>query len=115
MLWTIGWDSSDSADWAPGEWFERSSRRYHPGGAKYKTKMQREDDRILRRADGRTSGVILMHDTHPTSRDVLKGLIEELKRRGYGFSTLEDYCRWRWGDHVFDGYEDASSRPRAHG
>jgi peptidoglycan/xylan/chitin deacetylase (PgdA/CDA1 family) len=101
MLWTTGWDSSDSADWAKGEWFEASAKRYHPGSATYTKKMQRELGRILRRADGKASGVILMHDTHPTSRDVLKALIEELKLRGYSFATLEDYCRWRWGPEVF--------------
>lgn len=100
-LWTTGWDSSDSADWAKGEWFEVSAKRYHPGSESYREKMQRELGRILKRADGRASGVILMHDTHPTSRDILKPLIEELKRRGYAFATLEDYCRWRWGPEVF--------------
>jgi hypothetical protein len=66
--------------------------------------MLREVKRILGRADGTAGGIILMHDTHPTSRDVLKSLIEELKRRGYGFGTLEDYCRWRWGPNVFDRF-----------
>jgi peptidoglycan/xylan/chitin deacetylase (PgdA/CDA1 family) len=102
MMWTIGWDSSDSSDWAPGEWFEKNSAKYKPGGPAYELKVQREAQRILKRADGEASGVILMHDTHPTSRDVLKALIEELKRRGYSFGTLEDYARWRWGKGAFD-------------
>ncbi|HUW40284.1 MAG TPA: polysaccharide deacetylase family protein [Rectinemataceae bacterium] len=105
MMWTIGWDSGDSVDWAPGEWYEATNARYHPGGAKYDAKMRRELARIFRRADGSASGIILMHDTHPTSRDILKSLIEELKRRGYTFATLEDYCRWRWGPHVFDALD----------
>jgi peptidoglycan/xylan/chitin deacetylase (PgdA/CDA1 family) len=63
--------------------------------------MQRKMDRILKRADGIAGGIILMHDTHPTSRDVLKPLIDELKHRGYSFGTLEDYCRWRWEADVF--------------
>ncbi len=104
MLWTPGWDSSDSADWAKGEWYNASARRYEPGSPSYELKMLREVKRILRRADGIAGGIILMHDTHPTSRDVLKSLIEELKRRGYGFGTLEDYCRWRWGPNVFDRF-----------
>lgn len=102
MLWTIGWDSSDGVDWAGGEWFTVSGPRYHPGGPAYERKMERELDRILRRATMGASGVLLMHDTHPTSRDILKTLIEELKARGYRFGTLEDYCRWRWGPEVFD-------------
>jgi peptidoglycan/xylan/chitin deacetylase (PgdA/CDA1 family) len=101
MLWTTGWDSSDSADWADGEWFDSLAKNYHPGGPSYEAKMQREMGRILKWADGLASGVILMHDTHPTSRDILKSAIEELKRRGYSFATLEDYCRWRWGSGVF--------------
>jgi len=48
---------------------------------------------------------VLMHDTHPTTRDVLKSLIEELKKRGYSFGTLEDYCRWRWGSDVFKRFD----------
>jgi peptidoglycan/xylan/chitin deacetylase (PgdA/CDA1 family) len=104
MLWTPGWDSSDSADWAKGEWYNASVRRYEPGSPSYESKMRREVKRILGRADGIAGGIILMHDTHPTSRDVLKSLIEELKRRGYGFGTLEDYCRWRWGPNVFDRF-----------
>jgi peptidoglycan/xylan/chitin deacetylase (PgdA/CDA1 family) len=109
MLWTPGWDSSDSADWAKGEWYNASAKRYEPGSPSYELKMHRELGRILRRADGLAGGIILMHDTHPTSRDVLKPLIEELKRRGYGFGTLEDYCRWRWGDGALDRFAPAPS------
>lgn len=112
MLWTVGWDSSDSLDWASGEWYEASNARYHPGSDSYERKMRREMDRILKRADGAAGGIVLMHDTHPTSRDILKDLIEELKRRGYSFGTLEDYCRWRWGDDVFARL-DAKAAPSA--
>jgi peptidoglycan/xylan/chitin deacetylase (PgdA/CDA1 family) len=104
MLWTKGWDSSDSFDWATGEWYTTSGNRYHPGGPAYESKMEREVGRILKSADGVAGGIILMHDTHPTTRDILKSLIEELKRRGYSFGTLEDYCRWRWGATVFDRF-----------
>jgi Predicted xylanase/chitin deacetylase len=113
MLWTGGWDSSDSLDWAKGEWYTASAKRFAPGGPGYERKMEREKGRILARADGLASGVVLMHDTHPTSRDVLKSLIDELKARGYEFATLEDYCSWRWGPSVFErfdsGAQDAAS------
>jgi peptidoglycan/xylan/chitin deacetylase (PgdA/CDA1 family) len=109
MMWTIGWDSGDSVNWAKGEWYESTNARYHPGSATYDAKMRHELARIFRRADGRASGIILMHDTHPTSRDILKPLIEELKRRGYTFATLEDYCRWRWGPHVFDALDRSAA------
>jgi len=101
MMWTLGWDSADSVNWAPGEWMESTSARYNPADTGYLKKMSIDMTRILKHADGTASGVILMHDTHPTSRDILKQLIETLKQRGYTFATLEDYARWRWGDDVF--------------
>lgn len=107
VMWTTGWDSGDSTDWAKGEWFMEKAKRYHPGGPAYEAKMKRELDRILKRADGTASGVILMHDTHPTSRDVLRILIDELKKRGYAFGTMEEYCQWRWGEGVFNAYGPA--------
>lgn len=109
MLWTIGWDSSDSFDWAKGEWYTVSSTRYQPGTSSYDSKMDRETARLLKSADGSASGIVLMHDTHPTTRDVLKSLIEELKKRGYSFGTLEDYCRWRWGPDVFKRFDAKKS------
>lgn len=105
MLWTVGWDSSDSFDWAKGEWYTTSSVRYSPGTASYDGKMDRETARLLKSADGTSSGIVLMHDTHPTTRDILKSLIEDLKQRGYSFGTLEDYCRWRWGPEVFSRFD----------
>lgn len=54
-----------------------------------------------------------MHDTHPTSRGVLKSLIEALKARGYSFATLEDYCLWRWGPGVFDRFGAPGPAPKA--
>jgi peptidoglycan/xylan/chitin deacetylase (PgdA/CDA1 family) len=110
MLWTIGWDSSDSFDWAKGEWYTVSSARYRPGTSSYDSKMDRETARLLKSADGNASGIVLMHDTHPTTRDVLKSLIEEFKRRGYSFGTLEDYCRWRWGPDVFKRFDAPATR-----
>ena len=64
----------------------------------------RQLDRLLRMADGTRSGVILMHDVHPTTRDMLPALLDELLKRGYTFQTLEDYAKWRWGFHVFDRF-----------
>ena len=105
MMWTIGWDSADSINWAPGEWYESDSKRYHPSGSlPYRKKMEMEMNRILTHAVDGHSGVILMHDTHPTSRDILKKMIETLKRRGYHFATMDDYCKWRWGPHIFEHF-----------
>jgi peptidoglycan/xylan/chitin deacetylase (PgdA/CDA1 family) len=104
MLWGYDWDSTDSAEWVKGEWYTVKSPLYKPSSAPYAKKVQRILDHLLGLADGKHSGIILMHDMHPTSRDVLDPLIKELKRRGYAFQTLEDYCRWRWGVHVFDRF-----------
>lgn len=109
MLWTIGWDSGDSLDWAVGEKSQRSSVSASAGSkassthpqVTYADKLRREFNKVLSKADGKASGIVLMHDTHPTSLDVLRPLIQELRRRGYSFATLEDYCRWRWGASVF--------------
>lgn len=108
MMWTPGWDSSDGVQWAPGEWFESTNVRYNPETRAYHEKMKRELARILKQSDGQNGGIILMHDTHPTSRDILRTLIETLKSRGYSFGTLEDYARWRWGapaGEVIWGYQ----------
>jgi peptidoglycan/xylan/chitin deacetylase (PgdA/CDA1 family) len=113
MMWTTGWDSSDSLEWVSGEWYKATSALYHPGGPKYQAKMQRQLDRIFKRADGTASGIILLHDVHPTSRDSLAPLIRGLKQRGYDFGTLEDYCAWRWGPEVFAAFDAraAAARP----
>ena len=97
-MWTTGWDSADSAEWVKGEWFTVNSPRYHPGGLAYQAKMERGIKRVLKRADGLASGVLLLHDIHPTTRDSLRSLIQDLKARGYQFATLTEYARWRWGD-----------------
>jgi peptidoglycan/xylan/chitin deacetylase (PgdA/CDA1 family) len=114
MMWTTGWDSGDSLEWVNGEWYKATSARYHPGGQGYQAKIQRGLDRIFRQADGTASGVVLLHDVHPTSRDMLVQLIRGLKQRGYDFATLEDYCVWRWGPAVFaamDARSALSERP----
>lgn len=96
-LWTTGWDSADSVDWVKGEWWQRANPRYRPGSPAYLAKVERLNTRVLRHADGRASGVILMHDIHPSTRDGLRAIIRELKARGYRFGTMEDYALWRWG------------------
>lgn len=115
MLWGYDWDSTDSAEWVKGEWYTASSPNYKTNTPAYTKKTKRILDHLLSLADGASSGIILMHDMHPTSRDVLDPLIKELKRRGYTFQTLEDYCRWRWGEHVFDRFHlnDPNARPQA--
>lgn len=94
-MWTRHFDSGDSMGWVRGEWYEKGPRIYE-GGEEFRDKMRRIYNRLMERADGRGL-VILMHDTHPTTRDILPAVIDNLKKRGYRFATMEEYVRWRWG------------------
>ena len=95
ILWTPHFDSSDSMEWVRGEWYERGPRVYE-GNLEFRKKMNRIYTRLVSRADGRGI-VILMHDTHPTTKDILPDVIHALKNKGYRFATMEDYVHWRWG------------------
>lgn len=94
-MWSKEFDSTDSWDWAKGEWYRESGRidESHP---LFIEKKRRIFDRIVSRADGRGM-IILMHDTHSTTKSVLGSIIKELKKRGYRFGTMEDYVVWRYG------------------
>ncbi len=94
-MWTKGFDSTDSWDWAKGEWY-RSTDRLDENNPLFMEKRQRIYDKIISGADGRGM-IVLMHDTHPTAKSALPSIISELKRRGYRFGTMEDYVVWRYG------------------
>jgi hypothetical protein len=57
--------------------------------------MHRIYVRLISRANG-NGIVVLFHDTHTTTMDILGKIIEKLKSEGYMFGTLEDYVNWRW-------------------
>lgn len=105
MNWTRAWDSTDSINWVPGETQRMRNPKFDPSQL-YLDKEKTELDRLLLHADGKTSGVVLFHDTHPTSRDVLGTVIDAYQALGYHFATLEDYSYWRWGPKVFDSFSD---------
>ncbi len=94
-MWTKESDSSDAWNWARGEWF-KSSARVDTKNPSFIKKSVRVHDRIISNADGRGM-VILMHDTHLVTRDVLSSIIKELKERGYRFATMEDFVMWKYG------------------
>jgi peptidoglycan-N-acetylglucosamine deacetylase len=94
MLWSKHFDSSDSMEWVRGEWYEEGPR-VNIKDEEFKEKMHRIYVRLISRANG-NGIVILFHDTHPTSMDILSKVIEKLKSEGYRFGTLEDYVKWRW-------------------
>ena len=81
ILWTKNADSSDSWDWAEGEWF-RNNNKIDTNTVAFKNKMIKIHDRILSRADGRGM-IILFHDSHNTTLKVLPSIIKDLKNKGY--------------------------------
>jgi len=94
-MWSKEFDSTDSWDWAKGEWY-KSSRRVDEKDPSFVHKGERIYNRLISHADGKGM-VILMHDTHLATKDVLPSVIEELKRRGYSFRTMEDFVVWKYG------------------
>ena len=98
VMWTI--DSTDSREWAQDESFSRTPNLIQAtaGAPTYSDKMLRIMQSVL--ADTSIvqgqGAIVLMHDTHDTTRDVLGSLIDGLSAAGYSFGTIEDYVQWRW-------------------
>lgn len=104
VMWTI--DSSDSREWAQDESFTSTPNAIQPtpGAPTYADKMTRITQTVLGDpsiAQGQ-GAVILMHDTHDTTRDVLSDIIDGLVAAGYSFGTIEDYVQWRWNRPSID-------------
>jgi len=94
-MWTKEAESSDSWDWAKGEWY-RSTPKIDRKDPSFINKSVRVYNRVLSNADGRGL-VVLMHDTHLVTSEVLPSIIKELKSRGYRFATIEDLVLWKYG------------------
>lgn len=94
VLWTRYFNSFDSAEWTEGEWYKKGPR-FNPNTPEYQKKVRKIYARLIGRING-GGVVLLLHDTHPTTKDVLPALIRHLKEKNYRFQTLEDYVRWRW-------------------
>lgn len=94
-MWSRRCDSTDSWDWASGEWY-RSSPKVDKQNPSFIHKKQRIYNRVIDNADGK-GVVILMHDTHLATLEVLHSVITELKRKGYRFCTMEDFVLWKYG------------------
>ena len=104
VMWTI--DSTDSAEWAQEESFSAvpQSERPSPGAPTYEVKMARIKHAVLgapevARGDG---FIVLMHDTHDTTRDVLASIVDGLVADGYSFQTIEQYVQGRWSRPSLD-------------
>jgi peptidoglycan/xylan/chitin deacetylase (PgdA/CDA1 family) len=98
VMWNI--DSTDSAEWAVGESFSRTAGAVVPdaGAPSYADKVTRIKTTVLQdpkiaRGDGI---IVLMHDTHDTTRDALSDIIAGLASAGYRFDTIENYAQARW-------------------
>ncbi len=95
FMWSKSFDSSDSREWVRGEWYEKGPR-FHPDDDRFREKTDRIYRKLISKADGK-GFVILFHDTHPTTKEILPHVIDKLKEEGYTFGTAEDYSNWRWG------------------
>ena len=95
VLWSWKGDSSDLWEWAGGEYYNRASG-IDRHSREYREKKIRIYRRVTSAADGRGI-VLLFHDTHPTTADILKKIIRNLKQRGYQFRTAEELIKWKYG------------------
>ncbi|TGK15668.1 polysaccharide deacetylase family protein [Leptospira fluminis] len=94
-MWSKHFDSSDSKDWVRGEWYEKGPR-VNLDDERFKAKMERIYSRLVSGANGKGI-VVLFHDTHPTTKEILTSVIRKLHAEGYRFATMEEYSLWRWG------------------
>jgi peptidoglycan/xylan/chitin deacetylase (PgdA/CDA1 family) len=99
VLWNV--DSTDSREWAQGESFSSTADPFPPPAAdapSYDEKVARivtsvlQDRRIARGA----GAIIVLHDTHNTTRDALPAVIAGLREAGYTFGVVEDLVLSRW-------------------
>lgn len=103
IMWNV--TSGDAADWADGESYSRTSRPTPtPGAPDLEGKRQRVLNDVLNARPTRTGEgmIVLMHDTHSATRDVLPQMIDGLRAQGYRFETIEHYVLWRWGRPSLD-------------
>ncbi|TGL64707.1 polysaccharide deacetylase family protein [Leptospira sarikeiensis] len=104
FMWTKEFDSTDSKEWVRGEWYEKGPR-IDPENQSFRRKMDRIYNSLVSKTEGQGI-VILFHDTHPTTKEVLPFIIEKLKEEGYTFATAEDYTKWRWGKTSEELFEE---------
>jgi peptidoglycan/xylan/chitin deacetylase (PgdA/CDA1 family) len=98
VMWTI--DSSDSLEWAVGESYTRAG-----GGVTVDptvtpaAKVARVQATVLTDPSiaAHEGAIILVHDTHDTTRDALGAIIDGLRAAGYSFGTIEDLAQQTWG------------------
>jgi peptidoglycan/xylan/chitin deacetylase (PgdA/CDA1 family) len=100
IMWTV--TSGDSSDWALGESYSRTAEPTRdPNPPTFDVKKARVRDDVLASGDG-DGIIVLMHDTHAATRDVLEEIIDGLASVGYSFDTIEHYVNWRWSRPSMD-------------
>jgi len=103
ILWTV--TSGDATDWAVGEAYSRTSLPTPtPGAPSFELKKERVKQAVVGAIPTLTGAgmVVLMHDTHSATRDVLPEIIDGLAAQGYSFETIEHYVQWRWNRPSLD-------------
>jgi hypothetical protein len=96
-MWTV--TSTDASDWAQGEAYSRTSL---PAATENAPTIEDKAERVKQyvlAAPATATGdgmIVLMHDTHSVTRDVLPDIIDGLAAQGYTFETIEHYVQWRW-------------------
>jgi peptidoglycan/xylan/chitin deacetylase (PgdA/CDA1 family) len=92
VLWNIS--ATDADEWANGEAPTKVelSRKSSTSDVSYAEKTDRIRSTVLDHplVQAGKGVVILMHDTHNATRDVLSTMIDGLRANGYSFGTLEE-------------------------
>jgi peptidoglycan/xylan/chitin deacetylase (PgdA/CDA1 family) len=103
IMWTT--TSTDAQDWAEGEGYSRYTEPVRDANPpSYELKKERVKNAVLG-TDRVAAGegiIVLMHDTHNATRDVLVEIIDGLALAGYSFEPVEHYVEWRWGRPSID-------------
>jgi peptidoglycan/xylan/chitin deacetylase (PgdA/CDA1 family) len=103
IMWNI--TSTDAADWAIDESYSRTAT---PAPTieqpDYDDKVARIKNSVLASTQFAAGAgmVVLMHDTHNTTRDALPDIIDGLAGAGYSFETIDHYVEWRWQRPAID-------------
>jgi len=100
IMWSRHFDSGDSKDWVKGDWY-KDAPKVNIDDTEFTKRMHLIYERIITRANGKGI-VILFHDTHLTTREILPVIIEKLKKSGYRFDTAEDLIKWKFNKSSSD-------------
>jgi len=94
IMWSKEFDSGDSKNWVKGDWY-RGTPKINTSNADFRRRMDWIYNRVITSANG-DGIVILFHDTHRTTVEILPAIIEKLKSYGYKFKTAEQLIKWKW-------------------